>query len=944
MKTAARWSRAASGAAFLAFASTLVFVGVTGFSPPAVIAGATPPRLLTFWDGLPPDSEPRQRVLGLVEMLAASGLNDPGSPVRIEPPLPPEPAAAAVELLARLSGSGVRTLIEPGGGTLARAVDDRLPRAVASPGPPRFTLTVRTGPVESVAGNLRAVHRLVVQNVSGELLRSVSVLTMVSSLEGPIGASPRLADDPRQTVHVMRVAPGALGLRSAGDLLPGAEAALEAPFDPADLTDRRSTHLYYIVLFEDGSGTLRTDLVAPRSVDGLGDAPWCPAPRDGALVMTGQPACTWDDCASVQGKRLAYITDEWAAGDLNGDGDQYDSFLAAGWVGSTRWTIIDSAWVSRLGSDVLVWILREQFEGEDRNGDGDLSDTVAYWYRLSTGQRGGPFTVRDLPRVSDPWIAFETPEADYGVDVNGDGDLDDDVVQAVDTRTNAIFDTAALGSWATPGTRALFFTADERDVGQDLDGDGDLLDFVLQWTPYPGVAGLEPGVHNTGLGSTNGFVYSAGSDLATISASGGAGRLAGVYVGATDAEAFRYEAFTWLYDGSRLVWALSSVGPAVMRDFATGDEQVLDIAGWPARLRGDLLVWERWWSGNLELSLRHLASGDDRVIGYTHFNWFDYDVSMSNEFISWHNDVRTACYPFWAGWMEVHRVGTGVTHRTDASGYKYSIGSAGRHVVAFTEPEGWAGLERDGRPGLTGWNLTYYVPPCRSFAELDTHIELAITSSPEVNARLAVQARRASDAWRAGRVRDARAGACTLFRQLTVPQEAQIEDISRQMVRGCVMSAALTLGIVPTEDACGVADNCPGVPNPMQDDFDGDGAGGVCDVCPTIADPEQRDADADGRGDACDLCPLVASPNDEDRDSDGRGNACDNCPYGRNPDQADRDLDGTGDVCDPCPDDPANDVDGDGRCAARDNCPTVWNADQADADGDGIGDACDPTP
>jgi len=61
------------------------------------------------------------------------------------------------------------------------------------------------------------------------------------------------------------------------------------------------------------------------------------------------------------------------------------------------------------------------------------------------------------------------------------------------------------------------------------------------------------------------------------------------------------------------------------------------------------------------------------------------------------------------------------------------------------------------------------------------------------------------------------------------------------------------------------------------------------------------DSDNDGVPDSSDNCPTVPNPYQENDDGDAKGNVCDNCRYAYNDSQQDSDGDTIGDACDPTP-------------------------------------------
>ncbi len=100
-----------------------------------------------------------------------------------------------------------------------------------------------------------------------------------------------------------------------------------------------------------------------------------------------------------------------------------------------------------------------------------------------------------------------------------------------------------------------------------------------------------------------------------------------------------------------------------------------------------------------------------------------------------------------------------------------------------------------------------------------------------------------------------------------------IDTFTYKAFDGCRYSdpgtVTMKIGAIPL-------DNCPGVSNPDQSDFDNDGVGDACDNCPAVPNPSQIDTDGDEIGDACDNCPDTYNPDQADSDGDGMGDVCDN--------------------------------------------------------------------
>jgi len=216
------------------------------------------------------------------------------------------------------------------------------------------------------------------------------------------------------------------------------------------------------------------------------------AQPDGSVLNLGLAATAVDLSPSWV---VALVAEAAEGGvDRNGDGDADDLVAAvhpaAGPV--TGWTDLhQAADAIAVRGDHVILVTPEAAQGADLNGDGDLDDRVIQIALAPGLPRSLGFAVEDFV-ASDSLVAFRVREAAQGgQDLDGDGDTDDDVLFVYDMRTDTLFPT---GQAVTPCrleacdprlpyrplVDTVRFLTLEAAQGSDLTGDDDLDDLVLQ--------------------------------------------------------------------------------------------------------------------------------------------------------------------------------------------------------------------------------------------------------------------------------------------------------------------------------------------------------------------------------------------------------------------------------------------------------------------------------
>ena len=189
------------------------------------------------------------------------------------------------------------------------------------------------------------------------------------------------------------------------------------------------------------------------------------------------------------------VREEGQGEDLNGDGDMGDTILhiyhhASGVVENTEHPLVESTFRPIcLEGQFLAFVTRED-QREDYNGDGDMNDRALALWNLSTGaDYVNVIAAGGGVACGGGRVAFVADEYGDGRDYNGDLDLSDRVWHVFEISTRASTNlkhaqVAGMYASAKMNDRALVFETKESLNSRDSNDDGDQDDLVILAYPF----------------------------------------------------------------------------------------------------------------------------------------------------------------------------------------------------------------------------------------------------------------------------------------------------------------------------------------------------------------------------------------------------------------------------------------------------------------------------
>ena len=131
-----------------------------------------------------------------------------------------------------------------------------------------------------------------------------------------------------------------------------------------------------------------------------------------------------------------------------------------------------------------VFIVDEAAQSDDLNGDGDRIDSLLGTFSPAAGFEVLDVNADQIFDIADGYVAIRTDESLAGIDLNGDGDSDDQILQAVSIVDGAVINVGIQATGPIPVIYdgQLVSAALESADGIDRNGDGNSDDYVLTIT------------------------------------------------------------------------------------------------------------------------------------------------------------------------------------------------------------------------------------------------------------------------------------------------------------------------------------------------------------------------------------------------------------------------------------------------------------------------------
>ena len=310
----------------------------------------------------------------------------------------------------------------------------------------------------------------------------------------------------------------------------------------------------------------------------------------GLAVTTTNVCCYWDlyQLTAVDGGGVTFTVPEGAQGgvDRNGDGDAKDN-VAAVWRSPGAPPVNVGLAAAQLEAEAgggLALLVQESAQHRtDLNGDGDITDNVVEVWRPGVSP-----TVVNLSLAATGVIALDDgglgivvdEAAQHGTDLNGDGDTADRVVAVwgptggVQNLGLALWKKANNSAVALSGGRLALVVSESQQGNRDLNGDGDTADKVIHiWDEATRqITNLRrPGDELLGL-RDGGLAFNSGSRLMVWRP----------FTGVTSVVGFRANGAVHPTAGGGVVFGVAEFGPA--KQDLNGDGDRTDYS--------DLFVWD----------------------------------------------------------------------------------------------------------------------------------------------------------------------------------------------------------------------------------------------------------------------------------------------------------------------------------------------------------------